>query len=208
MASKLGKLNTSLLIDESSRPRYGPDDALTGRVVLRYNPATALFKKDPITADLFGPIRINVILVGTLKIHIRRDKTHTYHGGTLFAKPFYVYEGTFSAQVNRDYAFPFVANFPEIASVDGMGWGLQGGGNALPPTFGMHFSDYPDVVDVSVVYQLGAKVEMPGIDIRISVPEGECRIRYVEGYLALDAADDNQAMALHKSSMIFHGHRW
>lgn len=171
--TKLGKLTASLLIDNPSRPRHGPDDPITGRLVLRYNPATALFKKDPITADLFGPIRINVVLVGTIRIKIRRDRDFpTYHGITMFAVPFPVYDGKFEARVNCDYTFPFRATFPSPQ---------QG---VLPPTFGSHFSDYPDTVDAAVYYQLGAKVEMPGIDVKISVPEGKlssgCEVNNME----------------------------
>ncbi|KAF2164331.1 hypothetical protein M409DRAFT_25210 [Zasmidium cellare ATCC 36951] len=163
MATKLGKLSASILIDNPTRPRYGPNDPITGRLILRYNPATALFKKDPITADLFGPLRINVVLVGQIRIKIRRDRDlPTHHGGTLFAVPFHVYDGPFKGVVNTDYSFPFEARFPAIGD----------GGGSLPPTFASHFSDYPDVVDVAVLYHMGAKVEMPGIDIKVTVPEG------------------------------------
>lgn len=79
----------------------------------------------------------------------------------MFAIPFPVYDGKFEARVNCDYSFPFQATFPAA------------GEGVLPPTFGSHFSDYPDVVDVAVYYQLGAKVEMPGIEIKVQVPEGE-----------------------------------
>lgn len=179
--TKLGKLSTSLLIDNATRPRHGPHDPITGRLILRYNPATALFKKDPITADLFGPIRINVVLVGTIRIEIRHGRDFpTDHGLTMFAIPFPVYNGKFEARVNCDYTFPFQASFPPGLDV--------GGKEALPPTFGSHFSDYPDVVDCTVYYQLGAKVEMPGIEIKIQVPEGE--LTAVGAFVFLGGADE------------------
>lgn len=170
---KLGRLSATIFIDEGFRPHYGPGDAVTGRLLLCYNPATSFFKKDPITADLFGPIRINVVLVGEVRIKIKRDRDMpTYHGASLFAQPFHVYDGSFKAQVNRGHAFPFSVTFPENppATLQSSIFGTEK--HALPPTFSANFSDYPDIVDVAVIYHLEAKVEMPGIDIKVSVPEG------------------------------------
>ncbi|KAK4499550.1 hypothetical protein PRZ48_010066 [Zasmidium cellare] len=194
MSTKLGKLTTTLQITHPTRPHYGPNDPITGRLILRYNPATALFKKDPITADLFGPLRINVILVGTIRIKIRRDRDlPTYHGGTLFAQPFHVYDGGFKAMVNGEYSWPFEARFPDVGD----------GGGRLPPSFASHFSDYPDVVDVDVFYQLGARVEMPGIDIRVNVPEGDSapQVRYDIPRPPLSYITNNTSVFSHRASV-------
>jgi hypothetical protein len=41
---------------------------------------------------------------------------------------------------------------------------------SLPPTFSYYFAEFPDTVDLTVVYRVGVKVE-PGIDLRTVIPE-------------------------------------
>ncbi|KAK4630043.1 uncharacterized protein CLAFUR5_07758 [Fulvia fulva] len=167
---KLGKLVAQVRIDGGSRPHFGSGDTITGHVILTYKPQTGLFKKNTATAPLFGPLKVAVILHGAVRIRVRRDREMpTSHGVQLFALAFPVYNESFKAEVEDEHRLPFTASFPDVpgAEVTPYSGGVS---NALPPSFNQHFSDYADIVDVAVVYALGATVDMPGIDIKTSIP--------------------------------------
>ncbi|EME38424.1 hypothetical protein DOTSEDRAFT_57516 [Dothistroma septosporum NZE10] len=169
---KLGKLVAQVQVDDGARIHFGPEDTVTGHVILTYKPQAGLFKKNPATAPLFGPLKVAVVLHGAIRIRVRRDREMpTSHGTSLFSLAFPVYDESFKADVEDVRRIPFTARFPVDAASTGTYFTGGGGDAALPPTFNQHYSDYPDIVDVAVVYALGATVEMPGIDIRTSLPK-------------------------------------
>ena len=169
--SKLGKLQASIQPDGLSQPHYGAGDPVSGTVKLVYLPYSSVFKKNVETAALFGPLRLDVILSGRIRIRIRRERSHalpTVHDVALFAQKFSVYRGSFEPEVGKDYTYPFTARFPQSTE------------EVLPPTFGVLFSDVPDIVDVAVQYRLGVTVEMPGIAIDTVLPplEAQAGVHY------------------------------
>lgn len=163
--SKLGKLQASVHLNGPSPIHYGPADPISGTVNLVYLPYSSVFKKNVETAALFGPLHLDVILSGRIRIRIRRERSHalpTVHDVALFALKFRVYRGSFEPEVGKDYTYPFTASFPRTEEM-------------LPPTFAVLFSDVPDIVDVAVQYRLGVTVEMPGIAIDTILPPLEAQ---------------------------------
>jgi hypothetical protein len=71
-----------------------------------------------------------------------------------------VFDGTFKAQVGDTQEFPFRITFPSTV-----------GGEMIPPTFSCYFAEFPDTVDIKVVYRIGVKLELPGIDVKVTFPE-------------------------------------
>jgi hypothetical protein len=55
----------------------------------------------------------------------------------------------------QTYEFPFSVSFPTLAN-----------DLPLPPSMNFYFSDYPDKVDITIIYRMGCTVNMPGIDIK------------------------------------------
>ncbi|KAI5358951.1 putative arrestin-like protein [Septoria linicola] len=168
--SKLGKLQAKILVDGLLRPHYGPSDKVTGTITLVYQPYSSVFKKNVETTALFGPLKLDVILTGRIRLRIRRERSHalpTNHDVALFASKFTVYRGSFEPEVGKEYSFPFRASFPRSTET-------------LPPSFSLLFHDVPDIVDVAVQYRLAADVQMPGIAIEmVHAPlEAQAPIRY------------------------------
>lgn len=168
--SKLGKLQAKIQGDGLNETYHGPGDAIAGLITLVYRPYSSVFKKNVPTAALFGPLRLDVILSGRIRIRIRRERSHalpTVHDVALFAQKFKVYRGSFEPEVGKEYTYPFSAKFPQSEDV-------------LPPSFAVLFSDVPDVVDVAVQYRLGITVEMPGIAIETIMPplESQATVQY------------------------------
>ncbi|KAF2212854.1 hypothetical protein CERZMDRAFT_84464 [Cercospora zeae-maydis SCOH1-5] len=168
MSSKLGKLEGRVAIDGISQPHFGPQDTVTGQVTLVYLPYSHIFKKNVETASLFGPLRLNIILAGRIRLRIRRERSHalpTNHDATLFVTRFPVYSGSFEAEVSKEHTFTFKALFPQSLE-------------PLPPSFSLLFHQVPDIVDIAVQYRLMADIDMPGIAIEtIATPlEIKCDI--------------------------------
>jgi hypothetical protein len=162
---KLGTLMAHVRLEDSERRHYGSQNPVTGLVVLNYLPSTSMFGKKSETVDLFGPVKIELLIQGKIKIRIRRDRDiPSQHGVDLFRSRGPVFEGSVKAHVHEELKFPFAMNLPEAGAIPQ---------DMLPPSFAHHFSDYPDIVDVAVRYKLGVAVSMPGIDIKTSVPEGD-----------------------------------
>ncbi|KJY00830.1 hypothetical protein TI39_contig311g00027 [Zymoseptoria brevis] len=156
--AKLGSLAAKVVLDRGMRPHYGPADAVTGNVILSYMPYKSLFKYSVATADLFGPLKLEATLRGKIKISVKRDREFaTDCGAPLFRQAFEIFDGSFKAEVGQKYEFPFTINFPDTVN-----------GVALPPSFSLYFSDYPDKVDCAISYRVGCKFHMPGIDIKTS----------------------------------------
>lgn len=194
---RLGKLEARVEIDEQHRPRFGPDDPVTGNVILTYHAYTpGLFQKAAGTANLFGPIKITLLLFGKLKIRIRRDRElPTTHAIELFKTLFPVLDSTFQAEAGRSYSFSFTAHFPG----DRTSYFEGGQSELLPPSFAHTFTDYPDTVDVSVRYQVGCAVFMPGIDIKIDTPDADYMtpVKYEQPRLPMSTVGGKRASFKH-----------
>jgi hypothetical protein len=98
--AKLGSLGARVIVDRGSRAHYGPDDLITGKVMLMYKPYTSLFKSGVPTADLFGPLKLEVALRGKIKIQVKRDREFSAdYGMPLFRQGFNIFDGSFKAEV-------------------------------------------------------------------------------------------------------------
>ncbi|SMR61806.1 unnamed protein product [Zymoseptoria tritici ST99CH_3D1] len=159
--AKLGVLIAKILIDDETRPHFGPRDAITGKITLTYSPQTSLFRSPAPAATLFAPIKIEVTLRSKIKIIVKQERDMPVeHGCLLFLVAFPVFEGTFKAEAGDCREFPFRITFPSSVS-----------GEAIPPTFSYYFSEFPDSVSLDAVYRVGVKLEVPGIDIKTVIPE-------------------------------------
>lgn len=169
---KLGTLAARVFVDRGRQPHYGADDVVTGKVLLSYLPYKSIFKKNTVTADFFGPLKIEATLRGKVSVKVKRSRDTVIssdYGSRLFMHSFDVFEGSFRAEVGHNYEFPFVVGFPAST-----------GGCPIPPSFAIYFSDYPDRVNAAVRYRLGAKMTTPGIKVETSTPDfdPEPEIRY------------------------------
>lgn len=161
--AKLGTLAARVSVDRGNQAHYGVDDIITGKIILTYLPYKSLFKKNTVTADYFGPLKLEATLRGKVAIKVKRSRDTVIssdYGTRLFMQHFEVFNGSFKAEIGQNYEFPFSALFP--ASI---------GGYPIPPSFSIYFSDYPDRVDAAVRYRLGAKVTTPGIKVETSSPD-------------------------------------
>ncbi|CZT17548.1 uncharacterized protein RCC_03382 [Ramularia collo-cygni] len=156
---RLGSLVAEVVVEGGMRPHYGARDAIDGKVVLdnrlKSNKSTAP------TADLFVPMKLEVLLRGKAKVIVKQERDMPVdHGGPLFNLAVGIFNGSFSSKPDDRHEFPFHICFPETAM-----------GGALPPSFSHAFQQFPDTVDLAVRYRLGVKIDIPGIDIRTTVPE-------------------------------------
>lgn len=161
--AKLGTLAARVVIDRGRRPHYGPEDIITGKFIVSYQPYKSTFRKNVTTADYFGPLKLEATLRGKVRVKIKRSRDTVIssdYGTRLFMQHFEVFNGSFKAEVGQDFEFPFAVPFP--ASI---------GGSPTPPSFSIYFSDYPDRVDAAVVYRLGVKIDTPGIKVETSTPD-------------------------------------
>lgn len=107
------------------------------------------------------PLELEVFLRGKTKIIIKQERNMPAdHGGPSFTRSVEIYNGSFSSKADERHEFPFRICFPETAA-----------GEPLPPSFSHSFQEFPDTIDLTILYRLGVKLNMPGIDIKTSVPE-------------------------------------
>ncbi|KAL2059901.1 hypothetical protein VTL71DRAFT_10056 [Oculimacula yallundae] len=157
----LGVLSARLIIDGGSRHHFGPEDAITGKIVLEYKPQSSLFRSTAITADLYGPLKLEATLRGKTKIIVKQERDMpAEHGCQLFLQAFPVFDGSFQAQTGDSEEFPFRIILPSSV-----------GGERLPPTFSYQFAEFPDTVSLTVVYRVGVKLEVPRIAVKLVIPE-------------------------------------
>lgn len=158
--SKLGVLTARVAVDRGRQPHYGTDEPITGMLVVSYLPYKSIFKKNVTTADYFGPLKLEATLRGKIRVKIKRSRDTVIssdYGTYLFKRSFDVFDGSFKAEVGKEYEFPFAVHFPAMS-----------GECPTPISFRAYFSDYPDRVDAAVVYNLGAKLSTPGIKVETS----------------------------------------
>lgn len=191
--SYLGTLHVKLLLDQPQRVHYGPDDAVTGHILLKYRAAIPGLSPLTLNAELFGPLSLQVVFRGIARLHIGEESRVDTH--LLFAKVEQVHDGSFRAQPDSEHVFPFTIRFPEhaqprantrvaatqhetsgrwvfeqsVASIDV---------DALPPSMESTVQRSPAGVTLtqevaktlaSVRYTLTLQVRMTGIEVQIEV---------------------------------------
>lgn len=164
---------------------YGPNDTITGKILLAYSAHNSLVNRSAPTATLFGPLHIHVILHGRIRVKVRKGDSHRLpsdHSVDLFRHASSVHRGTLKAEAGNTFEYPFAINFPQpaidIYGKKGSYAELMAKGDSrglLPLSFGTIFIDHPDVVDISVCYRVGCQIGMPGIDVKTVGPEGDSR---------------------------------
>lgn len=161
------------------------DEANATMLLLRYKRYSNRLKsnKGTRTADLFVPLKLEVFLRGKIKIIIKQERDMPAdHGGPLFHRSVQIYDAPFSSRMEEKHEFPFRIYFPET-----------GAGEPLPSSFSHAFQEFPDTISLTVLYRLGVKVSIPGIDIKTVVPEHDKQpeIRYDLPRLPLTCLNTN-----------------
>ncbi|KAI2624104.1 hypothetical protein GGS21DRAFT_532958 [Xylaria nigripes] len=172
----IGTLHTYIVLDEPAKIHCGSRDVVRGNIDIRYAPSP----KNP-NAELFGPLKIAVLLHGRAKTKIWRtigqNRTLYRTRAPLFLKQVLVYDDSFKAQPGSTTSFPFSLTFPEAvsSSVD-----IQFEADPkfvilrnqpLPPSFQVdHMGIATPKFEAFVEYRLGVDVVMPQLHVDVSKP--------------------------------------
>lgn len=176
-------LQASITLDRSSRLYIGSEDAITGNLVLKCLPGS-----NANIPEVFGPLRLDVILQGRAKSKIIKNNGQsrsTYRGRAPLIKTSTIaYNDRFKGEFGSIYKFPFVICFPPSTQ---LGAGLfeqdstyfdSAPGMPLPPTMALDYHGFAHRFDCFVAYKLQLMVAMPGINVRVNGIEEEYPIRY------------------------------
>lgn len=104
----LGILRVKTILDYPGHIHYGSEGVITGTVVLRFHPKIRSHK-----VELAGPLELAVIFQGTIKTF--HQKQYFPETLKLFSQTATLHNGSFRADPEKDYKFPFALAFPETA---------------------------------------------------------------------------------------------
>ena len=166
----MGSITTTFTID---RVKCQGSEPVTGTASLRFRPSTGVSATSG--PDLFGPLKLRVVLQGQVKINVAENRTsHAYvfvnETRPLFTKYKELFNGPFRVGAGESKDFPFQIQFP--TSTDRyQGWDDV---LPLPPTFRTRFhAASPRQLGkhhaaASIEYQVRVEAEMSGIDVNIT----------------------------------------
>lgn len=215
-SAALGGLHVKLFLRNAKRIHYGSDDPVTGTVVLKYLPHVRGLPESTLNAELFGPLKLDVILKGTARVN-HEDETRA-DVSNLFTKTINLHNAPFRAPPDTEHEFPISITFPEssrprtntsvVAVQDENGrWSFRESissieVDALPPSLDAKAKEPSSMTAklvglqtvVGVRYTIGAVVHMPGIDVNIineNVPNGYEAVYYERPRVPLQFATNN-----------------
>lgn len=70
----IGTLRAKIVRGDAKRVRYGSNDPVSGIIFLTYEPSGRI----PVTAELFGPLKVAVVLTGESRIRMWRQLRNSY----------------------------------------------------------------------------------------------------------------------------------
>lgn len=188
-------LQTSVALDPPRRPYVGPEDVITGNVVVKCLSGTTAG-----IPEVFGPLKLVVVLHGRAKSKIIKNNGQnrsTYRGrAPLIRASAVVHNDSFKGVFGSTYKFPFAVAFPPKTQLGAGLFDLDGGlfdstpGRPLPPTMALSYHGFAHRFDCFVAYQLQLMAGMPGIDVKVNGTDAEYPIRYEMPRIPIDARDD------------------
>ncbi|KAJ1325492.1 hypothetical protein MN608_08685 [Microdochium nivale] len=177
--TNLGNIKALIVLNDAARVHCGPDDPVLGHVQLTYFQHPRL----PPNHELFGPVKIFLLLRGQLLVTDRRLFPLFSSGEQC------IFDGALACKSVEKCEFPFQMRFPDRIDWDNYlaqtthvsqrvpAWEdpldkhtfNDDQDQPLPPTMevgGSSFANIPE--EVAVYYELCVRMEMPGIDVDIS----------------------------------------
>ncbi|KAM3417078.1 hypothetical protein BST61_g8654 [Cercospora zeina] len=190
--AKLGGLHHKLILESPKRVHFGNDIPVSGNVLLKHLPLLRGLNS-PLNAELFGPLRVNVVLKGVARIHHEEESRAEIF--PLCKEVVTIYDGSFRAPADAEEVLHFRMKLPPHASPvtntavaavqdEGGNWSFRERVASvevepLPPTLevlqnslargsfvyaNLHTATKPAI---KVHYTVEAQVRMPGIDVEI-----------------------------------------
>jgi len=176
----VGTLHAKIVLDQPGKIHCGSRDPVSGHVNIRYQPGP----QNPGAAELFGPLKVAVILHGRAKTKIWKSQgqsTRIYRGrAPLFRKTLLIYDDSFRAQPGDSVVIPFSICFPETTAGGG---GLHRDGfeedvrfigghviQPLPPSFQNSYHGFAHRYEAFVEYRVGVDVAMPRLRVDVNRP--------------------------------------
>ncbi|WPG97742.1 Hypothetical protein R9X50_00052300 [Acrodontium crateriforme] len=210
----LGRLTARIFLTDGNKIHYGSNDPVTGHVAVRYSGASIFGQTNAERGHLFGPLRIRMSLIGSLKILFRTSGTlsddYKSCKTILNASETAVHDGSFQILDGETLEFPFALTFPthlpqsELTRpkthVDENGGRRvihgreQTQADELPPSFKILNTSTSGATrrEMSIEYILELAVDMPGIPIDILIGPYKSRIQYERPKIKeLPQANDN-----------------
>ncbi|KAI0874943.1 hypothetical protein GGS24DRAFT_321244 [Hypoxylon argillaceum] len=171
----VGTLHTKVVLDEPGKMHCGNLDPVLGHISIRYSPG-----QKNVSAELFGPLKVFVILHGRAKTKVWKSNgqsTAIYRGrAQLFSQRVLVHDGTFRALPGDTFTFPFSLFFPEVTNatdVDRFGEDSRficRRNQPLPPSFQNSSRTLLHRYEAFVEYRVGVDVLMPQLQVDVNKP--------------------------------------
>ena len=164
----IGTVTTTFALDKT---RYQGLDPVTGTVSVNFRPTSNI--SSPTGPDLFGLLKLRVILQGRILVNVAENRTsHACiffnEKRILFSKHEELINGPFRASANDIQQFPFQIQFPVLMD------SFKGHKDMLPPTIDTAFSAIAARQigrhhgSALIEYHVRVEAEMPGIDVKMS----------------------------------------
>lgn len=173
---KVGTIYCSVVLDRESRIYSGPEDPVSGNVVLEFKPWDRE-RGETNVHEFFGPVKVNVTFEGNIQTEIDSDYVNRASSPEyrderkLFQQVQLIYDDQFRARVAEMGYIRFRLFFPKVAqpTVQQRRDGLQEENwDVLPPAFYTEFRGAYGGGKGSVEYRITAHLEFPGIDVDVA----------------------------------------
>ncbi|KAI0506415.1 hypothetical protein F5B22DRAFT_453685 [Xylaria bambusicola] len=171
----VGILGASIILDEPTKIHCGSREPVQGRINIRYQRGPG----NP-NAELFGPLRVIVVLHGRAKTKIWKSNgksTSIYRGrAPLIHCEQEIYHDSFRAQPGQMESFPFSLIFPEATqSLLRDDFKEDPRFNTLPcqplpPSFRSNYHGFAHRYESFVEYRVGVNIEMPQLRVDVNKP--------------------------------------
>ncbi|KAK5625836.1 hypothetical protein RRF57_001552 [Xylaria bambusicola] len=171
----VGTLHTNIVLDDPTKIHCGSRDPVRGHINIRYQ-----FGPGNLNAELFGPLRVIVVLHGRAKTKIWKSNgqsTSIYRGrAPLIHCEQEIYHDSFRAQPGEMSSFPFSLVFPEATqSLPRDDFKEDPRFNTLPcqplpPSFRSNYHGFAHRYESFVEYRVGVNVEMPQLRVDVVKP--------------------------------------
>jgi hypothetical protein len=175
----VGTLHAKIVLNQPGKIHYGSRDPVLGHVHIQYQPGP----QNPGAAELFGPLRVVVILRGRAKTMIWQSQG--YSGGGMYCsrvpllrKSLLIYDDSFRAQPGDSVIIPFSICFPEMTAanlvrdefVEDATFVGDHVIQQLPPSFQNSYHGFAHRYEAFVEYRVGVDVVMPRLRVDVNKP--------------------------------------
>ncbi|KAI1750327.1 hypothetical protein F4782DRAFT_253759 [Xylaria castorea] len=171
----VGTLFTQIVLNEPGKIHCGNRDPVLGHISIRYSAG----QKNQ-SGELFGPLKVFVILHGRAKTKIWKSNGQTtsiYRGrAPLISRKVVVYDDSFRVQPGEAAIFPFSLTFPEVTDsmmiddFDEDSRFTSQPNQPLPPSFQSSYHGFAHRYEAFVEYRVGVDAVMPQLPVGVSRP--------------------------------------